>query len=127
MPPRPTQPCKTPGCPGKARPGKPTCPDCRTRSNRDLRQRRGHSTAQGYGHAHRTRFRPGVLKRDRICRICKKAEAEEADHWPLDRKTLVAMGLDPNDPSHGRGLCHSCHSSETARYQPGGWYRHAPW
>lgn len=129
MPPRPGQPCKTPGCRGKTKPGKPTCGECRTRANRDLNKRRGSTTHRGYGHAHRTRFRPGVLTRDRLCRICKKAEATEADHYPLDRKTLVVMGLDPDDPSHGRGLCGPCHSSYTASVpeQRGGWYRHAPW
>ena len=125
MPSRPTQPCKTPGCSGSARPGKPTCTECRTRSNRDLRTRRGDRTQQGYGHAHRTRFRIGVLTRDRLCRICKRKEAVVADHYPLDRKTLVKMKLDPDDPSHGRGLCTRCHDRATALTpgQQGGWYR----
>lgn len=127
MPHRPPQPCKTPGCPNPARPTKPTCTQCRTRTNRNLRQRRGNSTTQGYGHAHRQRFRTGVLTRDRICRICKRRPATEADHYPLDRKTLVNMGLDPNDPNHGRGLCKTCHDKHTAATNPGGWHRHAPW
>ncbi|CAM4400224.1 hypothetical protein NORO109296_26945 [Nocardiopsis rhodophaea] len=127
MPSRPSQPCKTPGCPNMARPGKPTCTQCRTRYNRDLRQRRGNRDQQGYSTGHRQRFRTGVLTRDRICTLCKKATATEADHHPLDRKTLVKMGLDPDDPEHGRGLCQSCHNSETARLQPGGWWKGAPW
>ncbi|MFE7462267.1 hypothetical protein ACWFMI_25270 [Nocardiopsis terrae] len=68
-----------------------------------------------------------MLKRDRICRICKKAEATVADHHPLDRKSLVAMGLDADNPEYGRGLCAPCHDSWTARSNPGGWYRGAPW
>jgi 5-methylcytosine-specific restriction protein A len=44
-----------------------------------------------------------------------------ADHWPLSRRELTEQGLDPDDPRHGRGLCARCHSSETARHQPGGW------
>lgn len=127
MPTRPQQPCKTPGCNNPARHRRPTCADCRTRANRDLRQRRGHSTTQGYGRAHREQFRTGVLERDRLCVLCRRREAVEADHYPLDRKTLVAMGLDPNNPEYGRGLCKPCHSSESARHQPGGWYRGAPW
>ncbi|MBB6172191.1 5-methylcytosine-specific restriction protein A [Nocardiopsis mwathae] len=110
-----------------SRPGKPTCTQCRTRANRDLRQRRGNSHRQGYGRAHRQRFRQGVLTRDRICVVCRRAPATEADHYPLDRKTLTQMGLNPNDPEYGRGLCHSCHSSESARHQPGGWWKGAPW
>ncbi|MFD5795612.1 hypothetical protein ACFWIO_19140 [Streptomyces diastatochromogenes] len=46
-----------------------------------------------------------------------------ADHWPLSRRELADQGQDPNDPKHGRGLCGPCHSSSTAREQPGGWNR----
>ncbi|MFV2198447.1 hypothetical protein [Nocardiopsis sp. LOL_012] len=59
--------------------------------------------------------------------MCRKAEATEADHYPLNRKTLVAMGLDPDNPEYGRGLCQPCHSRHTAATSPGGWYRHTPW
>jgi 5-methylcytosine-specific restriction protein A len=44
-----------------------------------------------------------------------------ADHWPVDRRELVARGMNPDDPSGGRGLCASCHGKETAIHQPGGW------
>jgi 5-methylcytosine-specific restriction protein A len=47
--------------------------------------------------------------------------ATVADHWPKSRKQLEAEGLDPNEPSYGRGLCASCHGKETAKHQPGGW------
>jgi 5-methylcytosine-specific restriction protein A len=35
----------------------------------------------------------------------------------------VDMGLDPNDPKFGRGLCKRCHDEHTARTSPGGWNR----
>ena len=125
MPTRPKQPCKTPGCHNPSRHKRPTCTECRTRTNRDLRTRRGDRTQQGYGHAHRTRFRIGVLELDRLCVICKRREAVVADHYPTDRKTLVAMKLDPDNPEYGRGLCTRCHDQHTAATQPGGWYRGA--
>lgn len=127
MPSRPAQPCKTPGCRGTARPGRSTCSGCNTRTRRDLRIRRGHSTEQGYGRGHRDRFRTGVLTRDRVCVVCRRREAVVADHYPLDRKTLVKMRLDPDDPDHGRGLCKRCHDQHSADAQPGGWYRGSPW
>lgn len=117
--------CTTPGCPDLV-PGGGRCDDCQRQADR----RRGSSSARGYGHAHRTRFRAGVLKRHPRC-VCTDtshghpapcgAPSEHADHWPIDRRTLQLRGLDPDDPVHGRGLCHGCHSSETAAHQPGGW------
>ena len=80
-------------------------------------QHRGYSRA-----AHRTRFRPRVLARDPICRLCHRAPSEVADHWPLSRRELVAKGLDPDDPKAGRGLCRSCDGRQTATRQPGGWH-----
>ncbi|WP_199523985.1 hypothetical protein [Micromonospora craterilacus] len=44
-----------------------------------------------------------------------------ADHWPLDRKQLVARAMNPNDPAHGRGLCEPCDRVDKAGRQPGGW------
>ncbi|MFV2094839.1 hypothetical protein ACFHW1_05020 [Micromonospora sp. LOL_014] len=45
-----------------------------------------------------------------------------ADHWPRDRRELVAAGLDADDPQYGRGLCARCHNQHTAVAQPGGWH-----
>lgn len=70
--------------------------------------------------AHTRRFRQGVLRRDPLCVLCG-AVATVADHWPKTRRQLLADGDDPNDPDHGRGLCWSCHSRQTAAATPGGW------
>ncbi|TDE02854.1 hypothetical protein E1269_21390 [Jiangella asiatica] len=45
----------------------------------------------------------------------------DADHHPLSRRELIAAGLNPDDPKHGRGLCSLCHKRSTAKHQPGGW------
>lgn len=55
-----------------------------------------------------------------MCVLCKQRVATVADHWPHSLQSLVEQGLDPYDPAVGRGLCHPCHSRETARLQPGG-------
>lgn len=109
--------CSVPGCPDLS-PASGRCPEHRRAAER---AREG-TTALGYSRAHRTRFRPGVLARDRSCVLCG-APATVADHWPLDRRELAARGMDPDDPRHGRGLCASCHGRETARHQPGGWHQ----
>lgn len=83
---------------------------------------RGRGTAgeRGYqGRGHRA-FRDEVLTRDPICVLCELRQATVADHYPHSRRELEHLGLDPNDPERGRGLCHPCHSIETAKHQPGG-------
>lgn len=107
--------CSVPGCPEYTDSGR--CLDHR----REAEQRRGTARQRGYGKSHESRFRPGVLARDPICVLCGTAPSVHADHHPHSRRELADAGLDPNDPKHGRGLCTSCHSSETARHQPGGW------
>lgn len=120
--------CTVPGCPEYTQGGR--CADHR----REAEQRRGTARQRGYGRGHETRFRRGVLARDPKCKCtgcgsCSRTEqqcerdSEHADHWPKDRRELVAEGLDPNDPARGRGLCGPCHSAQTARHQPGGWNR----
>ncbi|MET8693621.1 holin [Streptomyces bauhiniae] len=118
--------CSTPGCPALTPAGR--CDQHR----REAEQQRGSARQRGYDSEHQQRFRPTVLARDPRC-VCTDeqhghgtpcgARSVHADHWPTSRRDLVAQGLDPNDPRHGRGLCGPCHSSETARHQPGGWNR----
>lgn len=116
--------CSEAGCPEYTDSGR--CPEHR----REAEQRRGTARQRGYGHRHETRFRPGVLAKDPTCVCTEEAHGHgtpcgqrsvHADHWPLSRRELAEQGADPDDPRHGRGLCGPCHSSETAREQPGGW------
>lgn len=59
-----------------------------------------------------------------MCVICHVERSTVADHWPTSRRHLVEQGVtDPDAPSRLRGLCASCHGTETAREQPGGWNR----
>ncbi|WEB41524.1 holin [Streptomyces yunnanensis] len=115
MPRRAMAICPTPGCPVPTPGGR--CPSCR----QDAEQRRGSARQRGYGREHETRFRRPVLARDPTCVLCGAKPSIHADHWPLSRRELLAQGRDPNDPSHGRGLCASCHAKHTAAAQPGGW------
>lgn len=118
--PRANKVCSASGCPNiVVRDSKRTrCGDC----ERKAEQGRGSAHARGYGGPGHARFRAQVLARDPICTLCRRAPAAEADHYPLSRRELVRQHLNPNDPKHGRGLCHDCHSGETADHQPGGWH-----
>jgi 5-methylcytosine-specific restriction protein A len=107
--------CTTPGCPEYTQAGR--CDGCRAKAERQ----RGSARQRGYGREHETRFRPAVLALYPTCVLCGQRPSVHADHHPLSRRELVERGLDPNDPKRGRGLCGPCHSSETARSQPGGW------
>lgn len=105
-------------CPAIVDQGVSMCPTCRAAADKARNaEPRGYSTT-----GHQT-FRAGVLARDPICKLCGVRWATEADHYPMSRRELVDAGLDPDDSKHGRGLCHRCHSKETALNQPGGWNR----
>lgn len=107
--------CSQPGCPEYTDRGR--CDDHR----REAEQRRGSARQRGYDRQHEQQFRAAVLARDPLCVLCQQAPSVHADHHPLSRRELAAAGEDPNDARHGRGLCAHCHSTETARHQPGGW------
>jgi 5-methylcytosine-specific restriction enzyme A len=119
VPTRLRTPCSQPGCANLSNGGR--CDDCAVVAE----AQRGNFRQRGYRRGHDNRFRRGVLERDVNCVLCVKAErwvtATVADHWPLSRRELVARGLDPDDPQHGRGLCDTCHNQQTAEHQPGGW------
>ena len=111
--------CSTPRCPNLTPGGR--CDTCQAEAD----QKRGSASKRGYGHKHRTLFRPRVLAAaNYLCELrlpgCTSI-ATVADHHPLSRRELVEAGMNPNDPKHGRALCKSCHDRETATHQPGGW------
>lgn len=116
--------CSKPNCPTLTDGGR--CPAHRRATD----QARGSRLERGYGRAHETRFRPGVLRRDPRCVCDDKAHDHDvpcgapstvADHHPRSRRELVARGLDADDPKFGRGVCKRCHDKSTAVNQPGGW------
>lgn len=122
--PRALKVCPAAGCPNLVTAGR-----CDTHTQQ-AEQRRGSRHQRGYGRGHTNRFRPGVLKKNPLC-VCTDTSHDHgaeclrpstvADHWPRDRRELVRLGLDADDPQYGRGLCKPCHDRHTATTQPGGW------
>lgn len=115
--------CPVPGCPTLTSGGR--CEAHRRSADRDRRPNGNPYSNRG----HRS-FREQVLVRDPVCtqHLHDDGDGGEcfefatvADHYPRSRADLVAAGLDPNDPRHGRGLCKRHHDRLTARHQPGGW------
>lgn len=97
------------------------CDACRRRAE----QKRGSAAARGYD-ARWVRRSAAYLRRHPFCVLrlpgCTLL-ATEADHYPVDKRTLLAQGVPDPDADHRlRALCHHCHSLETARLQPGGWH-----
>jgi len=118
--------CPRPGCPTLVEAGTGAC----AQHQRSDDRARGTRQQRGYGVAHEKRFRHGVLSRDPLCVCIEQAHGHGtqclaastvADHWPRDKRELIALGLDDHDPTHGRGLCKPCHDRHTASAQPGGW------
>lgn len=118
--PRARRPCASDGCPNLTETGQTRCPDCQRQRQARLRQRRDTAIHRHYNSRGHRRFRRLVLQRDPLCVLCGDL-ATDADHFPLDLRALLAAGLNPNDPDHGRGLCRPCHSKETMRLGQGGW------
>lgn len=122
--PRALRVCPTPRCANTTTQGR--CATCRTQAEHT----RGTARQRGYDQRHETGFRPAVLRRDPLC-VCADqthghgprclAPSRVADHHPYSRRELVAMGMDPYDPAHGRGICEGCHNKHTSYAQPGGW------
>lgn len=111
------RPCPLPGCSELVTSGR--CEE----HQRAAEEHRGTSSERGYNtQAHRM-FREEVLAKDPICVLCLRSPSTDADHHPVSRKGLITLGLNPDDPKRGRGLCGSCHKKETAKFQPGGWNR----
>jgi len=110
--------CSKPGCPNTYEGTASRCVE----HERKADKARGTATERGYNTRQHHQFRRAVLTREPTCRLCPNP-ATVADDWPISRRELVRLGLDPNDPMRGRALCASCHSSITARTpgQQGGW------
>lgn len=109
------RPCSVPGCDEVGAGRMCELHDIRAKRDRIIASR-GYKTK-----AHTDRFRGGILARDPVCVICRAAAATVADHYPLTRRQLLAKGMDPDDPSNGRGVCATCHNSHTGSTSPGGW------
>lgn len=98
-------------CPAIIRTGN-RCPPCETR--------RGTASQRGYNTPGHQRFRQAVLARDPICTTTGCHQwATVADHYPDSRRELIAAGLDPDNPQHGRGLCKRHHDQATALHHSG--------
>lgn len=107
--------CNIHGCPTMFTGTGSRCPEHATQARKARASNRVYSTR-----GHRT-FREAVLTRDTVCVIPGCIDwATVADHYPRDRKTLVELGLNPNDPQHGRGLCATHHNQHTAATNPSG-------
>lgn len=123
MPPRYT-PCPEPGCPELHDRKAGDCPSGHAKAKRKAAQQRTdaarpNARARGYDGNHERLFRRAVLARDPRCVLCGLLPSQHADHHPHTRAELVRQGKNPNDPHWGRGLCHPCHSTVTARNDGG--------
>ena len=110
--------CNVAGCPELFNGRGGRCPA----HERQAQRARGTSSQRGYTSRGHATFRAAVLQRDPICVACNLAPSTVADHYPHTRRELVELGLNPNDPSRGRGLCKRCHDKHTAQTSPGGWH-----
>lgn len=109
MPTRPPRPCTAPGCGALTYTGR-----CELHKYPE----RAKTKERGYGSAWR-KLRMYVLRREPMCRACKRRGATEVDHiLPLSRGGTNAL-------SNLQPLCKSCHSTKTTT-EDGGFGRVRP-
>lgn len=78
-------------------------------------QKRPHFKARGYD-AHYQRQRTKLLASKPLCVMGCGRPANVADHHPLSRKQLVALGVpDPDALKHLRPMCTRCHNAKSAK------------
>lgn len=117
--------CSKPGCPEFTDQGG-RCEGCRAEAERT----RGTAKQRGYGGTRWRTARRTVLDRDPRC-VCTDTEhghngqcpepSTVADHYPDERRDLIAAGAtDPDAPHRMRGVCSRCHNRKTAVETPGG-------
>lgn len=114
MPSRAARPCTNPGCRNAATTGG-KCSPCKTKQRKHADQQRGTASARGYGRDHEQHFRLPILQRDGYTCVDCGGFGDRADHDPVERRDLVALGMDPNSPDHGVTRCEGCHNSKTAK------------
>lgn len=118
--------CTVPGCPEYSA-GGGKCDSHRA----EAEQRRGTARQRGYGGRQWTEARTAVLRRDPFC-VCTDTDhghadpcrqpATVADHYPDERRDLVAAGVADPDALHRlRGVCAPCHGRKGAAETPYGW------
>jgi 5-methylcytosine-specific restriction protein A len=111
MPRRPPHPCPEPGCPALVQ-GRGRCPAHQRERDQRIDERRGSSTARGYGYAWQ-QLRLHMLRDEPLCRMCKAegrvTAATEVDHVDGNSRNNARENLRP--------LCKSCHSRRTATDQ----------
>lgn len=126
MPTKALSVCSQPGCPALCSGGR--CDD----HKRQAEQRRGNAYQRGYGGKAWQASRDAVLTSDPLC-VCQDdghghdgrpcgEPSSVSDHYPHERKELVAAGVpDPDAPHRMRGVCSGCHNRKTGATTPGGW------
>lgn len=121
MPSLPPRACCVPGCTAYALGGKGRCANHARQPETDYRA----MTNAMYNTSRWKEMRKKQLAREPVCRVCaeqkKLTHATEVDHIIPHKgdKTLFF------DVCNLQSLCHKCHSTKTARENPG-WARR-PW
>ncbi len=118
MPGRPAHPCSHPGCGVLVDGGDSRCPAHRRQANRERDDRRGSSTARGYGFDWQ-RLRRRKLQVDPLCEDCRSRGratlAEEVDHiQTIANRPDLRLVWD-----NLQSLCGRCHRAKTASQRTG--------
>lgn len=109
--------CSVTGCPTIYPKGEGS----KCEKHRTAAKREHWAKTKAYSSKGHRQFRDAVLRRDPLCVVDQLAQSTVADHYPKTRQELIDLGLNPNDPQYGRGLCKKHHDQHTAATSPAGW------
>jgi len=113
MPTKPQWPCRFPGCPNRAIPGRTYCDEHFKQTERARRKRLEGDECEAFYHTRTWQIiRRAVLEQEPLCRSCKEmgrfVPATVVDHIVPIRQGGDKMSMDNLQP-----LCASCHERKS--------------
>ena len=113
MPKKPQAPCRFPGCPERAEPGKQYCLVHQRQAEQARRNRLKDDECEAFYHTGEwRRLRKEILEEEPLCRICRQ-NGYLTPATIVDHIIPIRQGGDKMARSNLQPLCNTCHERKT--------------